>query len=125
MEDLYWMALLDAHPTLHVSYGLQKKRSPLVVSLTLARLWNNSGTAGGQPVFAQYLKDSKNPKYSISQINTYPTTTSGFQVFATMVFAWTSDGAFKGRRWPAIVIGSVSVLATHLIAAVLMARVSI
>ncbi|KAH8809270.1 major facilitator superfamily domain-containing protein [Xylogone sp. PMI_703] len=66
--------------------------------------WNNGG-ASGQPVFAQFLKDSKNPVYTVTQINTYPTTTSGLQVFTTMVFAWTSDSILKGRRWPAIYVG--------------------
>jgi hypothetical protein len=31
---------------------------------------------GAAPVFAQYLKDNKNPKYTVSETNTYPTGTS-------------------------------------------------
>jgi ACS family pantothenate transporter-like MFS transporter len=47
----------------------------------------NNGGVGAQPVFAQYLKASKNPKYTISQINTYPTTTSAVQVVTTLIYA--------------------------------------
>ncbi|OQU94482.1 hypothetical protein CLAIMM_00836 [Cladophialophora immunda] len=68
--------------------------------------WNNGG-ASGQPVFAQFLKDSKSPKYTVPQINNYPTSTYGLQVFCTLVFAWTSDSVLKGRRWPSIIIGGL------------------
>ena len=98
------MALVVLSPTLRVSYPFHLCTSPVLI---IIRFWNNGG-ASGQPVFAQYLKDHKNPTYSITQINTYPTTTQGFQVLCTMIFAWTSDSVFKGRRWPAIFIGGVS-----------------
>jgi hypothetical protein len=71
------------------------------------RCWNNGGSSA-QPVFAQYLKDFDPPRYSVTQINTYPTTTNGVQVFFTLLFAWTSDGFLKGRRWPAVLVGAVS-----------------
>jgi MFS transporter, ACS family, pantothenate transporter len=69
--------------------------------------FNNAGAGVSQPTFAQYLKDSKHPKYSISQINVYPTTTSAVQIVSTLVYAWTSDSVFRGARWPPIVFGGV------------------
>ena len=64
-------------------------------------------------MFAQYLKHSKNPKYSVKQINTYPTATNGVQVVATLFYAWTSDSLFKGRRWPPILIGgSINIISS-------------
>ncbi|PLB54035.1 pantothenate transporter [Aspergillus steynii IBT 23096] len=47
--------------------------------LTLLYMAFNNGGTGGQPVFQQYLKASKDPKYSVTQINAYPTTTSAVQ----------------------------------------------
>lgn len=76
--------------------------------LTLLYLTFNNGNSLSQPVFAQYLKDHKNPKYSISQINTYPTTTPAVQVVTTLIYAWTSDSVFKGARWPSIVFGGAT-----------------
>ena len=67
----------------------------------------NNGTAGAAPVFAQYLKDNKNPKYTISEINTYPTGTSAVQVVTTLVYVWVSDSVLNGARWPPIVFGGV------------------
>ncbi|KAK5405227.1 hypothetical protein LTR06_008922 [Exophiala xenobiotica] len=68
--------------------------------------FNNSG-GYSQPIFAQYLKDSTNPKYSVSQINTYPTTTYAVQVVTTLAYAWSSDTIFRGARWPPIILGGV------------------
>lgn len=68
----------------------------------------NNGGAGSQPVFQQFLKASKHPKYTVSQINVYPTATNGAQVVATLAYAWSSDSFLKGRRWPPIVVGGVS-----------------
>ena len=70
--------------------------------------FNNAAAIGGQPLFAQYLKDSKNPVYSVPQINTYPTTTYAVQVVTTLIYAWTSDSLFRGARWPPILFGGVS-----------------
>lgn len=65
----------------------------------------NNGGAGSQPVFQQFLKASKNPKYTVSQINTYPTITNAVQVVSTLTYAWISDSVLKGARWPPIVFG--------------------
>ncbi|RYO67490.1 hypothetical protein AA0113_g4634 [Alternaria arborescens] len=65
----------------------------------------NNGTSGGQPVFQQFLKASKDPKYTVSEINTYPTTTNAVQVVTTVLYAWTSDSILKGSRWQPIVFG--------------------
>lgn len=69
--------------------------------------FNNAGSGVGQPTFAQYLKSSKNPKYTITQINTYPTATSGVAVITTLIYAWASDGIFRGARWPPIIFGGL------------------
>ncbi|PWY81657.1 pantothenate transporter [Aspergillus sclerotioniger CBS 115572] len=74
--------------------------------LTIVYIAFNNGAAGSQPVFQQYLKDSTNPKYTVDQINAYPTTTNAVQVVTTLVYAWTSDTILKGRRWPCIIIGA-------------------
>ncbi|KAK4940213.1 hypothetical protein LTR10_019642 [Elasticomyces elasticus] len=73
----------------------------------LYMLFNNAATGVSQPTFAQYLKDSTNPKYTISQINVYPTTTYAVQIVSTLIYAWTSDTIFHGARWPPIIFGGV------------------
>ncbi|KAF2015865.1 pantothenate transporter [Aaosphaeria arxii CBS 175.79] len=78
-----------------------------IYALTLLYIFFNNGTAGAAPIFAQYLKASKHPKYTVKQINTYPTATNGMTVAATLVFAWTSDGLFRGARWPPIVFAGL------------------
>ena len=67
----------------------------------------NNGAAGAVPVFAQYLKDSKYPVYTVSQINVYPTSTGAVQIVTTLAYAWLSDSILKGERWPPIVFGAV------------------
>jgi hypothetical protein len=49
--------------------------------------FNNAN--GGQPIFQQFLKASTDPVYSISQINSYPTTTPAVQVVTTLIYACT------------------------------------
>ncbi|KAJ5690826.1 hypothetical protein N7462_005218 [Penicillium macrosclerotiorum] len=75
--------------------------------LTLLYVLFNNGAAGSQPVFQQYLKDSKDPVYSVGQINSYPTTTYAVQVVTTLAYAWSSDTYLNGRRWPPIIFGAV------------------
>ena len=70
------------------------------------RFFNNGGAAAA-PVFAQFLKDSKHPKYSIAQINDYPTTTYAVQIITTLAYAWISDSILNGDRLPPIVFGGV------------------
>ena len=67
----------------------------------------NNGAAGAAPVFAQFLKDSKHPKYSIAQINDYPTTTNAVQIVTTLSYAWASDSVLNGDRLAPIVFGGV------------------
>ena len=67
----------------------------------------NNGAAGAAPVFAQYLKDSKHPKYTIAQINNYPTTTYAVQIVTTLIYAWSSDSFLDGDRLSPIVLGGV------------------
>ncbi|KAJ5453526.1 uncharacterized protein N7458_004482 [Penicillium daleae] len=75
--------------------------------LTLLYVLFNNGAAGAQPVFQQFLKHSTNPKYSVGQINAYPTTTNAVQVVTTLAYAWSSDTFLNGRRWPPIIFGGV------------------
>ncbi|KIW13588.1 hypothetical protein PV08_08777 [Exophiala spinifera] len=56
----------------------------------------------GQPVFALYLKASKHPKYTLRQINNYPTTVPAMQAASTLAYTWISDSVLRGRRWPII-----------------------
>ncbi|KAG8630809.1 hypothetical protein KVT40_002428 [Elsinoe batatas] len=74
--------------------------------LTILYICFNNGAAGAQPVFAQWLKASKSPKYEIWQINVYPTTTYAVQIVTTLAYAWTSDSIFRGARWPPIIFGA-------------------
>jgi len=69
--------------------------------------FNNSGSGVGQPTFAQWLKVSKNPKDTITQINAYPTATSAVAVITTLIYAWTSDSIFRRARWPPIIFGGL------------------
>ena len=78
-----------------------------IYALTLLYVFFNNGGAGAQPVFQQFLKASKDPKYSVSQINTYPTIANAVQVVSTLAYAWTSDSVLKGARWPPIVFGGL------------------
>jgi ACS family pantothenate transporter-like MFS transporter len=45
--------------------------------------------------------------YKVWQINVYPTSTNAVQVVTTLFYAWTSDGVFRGARWPAMIIAGV------------------
>ncbi|KAL9111893.1 MAG: hypothetical protein Q9227_003743 [Pyrenula ochraceoflavens] len=75
--------------------------------LALLYVCFNNGSSGAAPVFAQYLKDSKNPTYAVWQINVYPTTTYAFQVITTLAYAWSSDTVCNGSRWPPILVGGI------------------
>ncbi|KAI9691083.1 MAG: hypothetical protein M1822_008703 [Bathelium mastoideum] len=75
--------------------------------LALLYVTFNNGAGGAAPIFAQYLKDSKNPKYTVTQINTYPTTTYAVQIVTTLTYAWLSDSVLNGARWPPIVFGGI------------------
>lgn len=57
----------------------------------------------------RFLKNSKDPVYSISQINSIPTTTPAVQVVTTLAYAWISDTVLNGKRWPPIIFGAVSI----------------
>lgn len=103
-KDLRFLAYISANSTLCASYLLVKR---IQVRLTYPRLFNN-GAAGAAPVFAQYLKASKDPKYTVPQINNYPTTTYAVQIVTTLSYAWASDTFLNGNRLPPIIFGAVS-----------------
>ncbi|KAF9641321.1 hypothetical protein BFW01_g681 [Lasiodiplodia theobromae] len=71
--------------------------------LTLLYIAFNNGNMFAQPAFAQWLKASTNPKYSIGEINAYPTTTYAVAVVSTLIYAWSSDSFLKGARWPPMI----------------------
>ena len=110
MEDNNILAYIRAYSALRVS----------ITFLTASHVENigtspdtcsffNNGAAGAAPVFAQFLKDSKHPKYSVAQINDYPTTTYAVQIVTTLAYAWASDSVLNGDRLAPIVFGGVSV----------------
>ncbi|KAL4877001.1 major facilitator superfamily domain-containing protein [Aspergillus karnatakaensis] len=76
---------------------------PLLVAMYIAF----SSATPSQPAFQQYLKASVDPTYSVSQINLYPSSTYAVQVVTTLAYAWLSDSAFSGRRWPLIICGGI------------------
>ncbi|CAG8971385.1 hypothetical protein HYALB_00006935 [Hymenoscyphus albidus] len=86
-------------------------RSKIIRILTSWRIWlltllyvcfNNSGI-NSQPVFAQYLKKEK---YSVEDINYYPTGARAVQIVTTFLHAWLSDNVLNGSRWEPIMIGA-------------------
>lgn len=107
MEDNNILAYIRAYSALRVSLTLvtasHMKNKPDNCSFF------NNGAAGAAPVFAQYLKASKHPKYSIAQINDYPTTTYAVQIVTTLTYAWASDSVLNGDRLAPIVFGGVSI----------------
>jgi ACS family pantothenate transporter-like MFS transporter len=70
------------------------------------------GASGvGQPMFAFYLKQHKNPKYKLAQINNYPTSQAAVMVIAELTYAWIADGPLNGRRWPVMLFAAVCLVA--------------
>ena len=79
-----------------------------IYALTLLYVFfNNAGASLSQPAFQLWLKDSKNPVYTVPQINVYPTTANAVQIVTTLAYAWSSDTVFRGARWPPIVFGGL------------------
>lgn len=74
--------------------------------LTLLYITFNNGGSAAAPVFAQYLKRSKDPKYEVWQINVYPTATYAVAVVTTLAYAWSSDTFLRGARWPPMIFGA-------------------
>lgn len=70
-------------------------------------LYNNGGGVSGQPAFAIWLKQQG---YSIPQINTYPTLTTGVQLVTTLAYAWTSDTILHGERWQPIIFSGIMII---------------
>ena len=103
-EDFDFLAYISTISTLCVSKPLAKR---IHLRLTYPRLFNNAA-AGAAPIFAQYLKASKHPKYTVPQINDYPTTTYAVQIVTTLSYAWVSDSFLNGDRLPPIIFGAVS-----------------
>lgn len=71
--------------------------------LTLLYIAFNNGNMGAAPAFAQWLKASTDPKYTVAQINAYPTLTNAVAVVSTLIYAWSSDTILRGARWPPMI----------------------
>ncbi|WWD22599.1 hypothetical protein CI109_107092 [Kwoniella shandongensis] len=74
-------------------------------------LWNN---AYPQAPIGYWLKSFNSKpfpggakRFSVSQINQLPLPQTAIFVCFSICFAWLSDGAFRGLRWPFIYIGAV------------------
>lgn len=74
-------------------------------------LFNNGGGAVSQPAFQLWLKSRK---FSVTDINVYPTLTSVVQVISTLAYAWSSDTIFRGERWPPIIFSAVMNLIVYI-----------
>ncbi len=60
----------------------------------------------GTPVFPQYLKLHVNPKYTVKQINLYPSGLFAIQAVSAIMYAWISDTVLKGSRWTILFFGA-------------------
>ena len=76
----------------------------IYVLVMLYILFNNGNGGSSQPAFQIWLKEEG---YSVREANLYPTITEALGVVTTLIYAWTSDGLFRGARWPAIVFSGV------------------
>ncbi|KAK3356643.1 major facilitator superfamily domain-containing protein [Lasiosphaeria hispida] len=65
-----------------------------------------SGTSG-TPIFPQFLKYHVSPKFTVQQINLYPSGVFAVQIVSALVYAWISDTVLRGRRWPILFFGAV------------------
>ncbi|KAI5458315.1 major facilitator superfamily domain-containing protein [Mariannaea sp. PMI_226] len=72
--------------------------------VSLYILFNNGNGGSSQPALQLWLKEQG---YSIKEINIYPTIVEAIGIVTTLIYAWTSDGMFRGARWPAIVLSGV------------------
>lgn len=100
--------------------GLGRKSSPVLdvstmvlleVSLSSNSEWYlNTTICKLNLTPGRFLKNSKDPVYSISQINSIPTTTPAVQVVTTLAYAWISDTILNGSRWPPVIFGAVSII---------------
>lgn len=54
-----------------------------------------------------WLKYSKNPTYTVPQINYYPSGIWATQIVSALGFSWLSDTVLKGRRWPPLIFVTV------------------
>ncbi|KAH7129740.1 major facilitator superfamily domain-containing protein [Dactylonectria estremocensis] len=72
--------------------------------VSLYILFNNGNGGASQPALPIWMKEQG---YSIKEINIYPTIVEVIGIITTLIYAWTSDGLFRGARWPAIVFSGI------------------
>ncbi|WVF67013.1 hypothetical protein IAT40_001756 [Kwoniella sp. CBS 6097] len=75
-------------------------------------LWNNAYPQAPIGYWLKSFNAKTNPPvpgktYTVEQINQLPLPQTAIFVVVAASFAWLSDGAFRGRRWPFIYIGAV------------------
>lgn len=67
--------------------------------------WNNCNDATN--IWQFWLKYDPNRKWSVTQINNIPNIEYAVAIVSALIWAWSSDTIFRGRRWPPIVITRV------------------
>ena len=96
-QDPQAMAHIPPAPCISISFINPQVKSDAYTEL--CSFFCGAAAAGTvQPIFALYLKASKYPKYTIAQINNYPTTSSTVGIVSMLAHAWISDGILNGRR---------------------------
>ncbi|KKY22255.1 putative pantothenate transporter [Diplodia seriata] len=78
--------------------------------LTLLYIAFNNGNMFAQPAFAQWLKASTDPKYSVGQINAYPTTTYAVAVIWNII-VYTSLAVWDipdGWHWACYILAGLN-----------------
>lgn len=80
-------------------------QDPKVYALvSLYVTFNNGCGIGSSSTMALWLKSLK---YSVSDVNVYPTGMYAITIVTTLIYAWSSDGFLKGRRWPPIIFAGI------------------
>jgi len=51
--------------------------------------------------------------FTVPQINNLPLPTTGIFIAMGFVWAWLSDGPFRGSRWPFIYLGAVTTVSSE------------
>ncbi|QIW98660.1 hypothetical protein AMS68_004178 [Peltaster fructicola] len=111
---------IGEHSTLSSLFSPQKLKKIFtswhIYLLSLLYIFFNNGNGIlSQPGFQLWLQSLG---YSVIDVNTYPTLAPAVQIVTTLLYAWTSDGIFKGARWPPIMFsGTLMVIVYSSLAA--------
>lgn len=73
-------------------------------------IWNNSGIQSPMGYWLKSFNADPSPvpgkSFSVAQINLLPLPATCIFIVTALLFAWTSDGPLKGKRWPLIPVGA-------------------